>query len=316
MHYWFVIDGSIVSYVWAVNGNNVATGSTISLKLTDFGANTVTLTVTDNDGNESTDEVIITILENTESSDIYSFEVYSKMIGSHESNITKPRIYVKNTGTEPVSDFKVRYYFTEENGSAIGEFWHNPYSSATVVQVDDINYYTEFDYADFALLADGVTPHLDGTSFGVHLSDWSEIDKIDDFSYIESTDFIENDNIAIFDKDNKLIHGNIPDYEVSGVDDSGDDDESYPHKYNMTAVTPFEYDLAITWDAISDEDYPGTVLTISTADGYYKSYTFDVNYPSANIYIEDPENFASIFIIELYQDGVLVDRAEAYNSLY
>lgn len=55
-------DGTIVSYVWTSNGTEIATGATPTVTLP-TGVTTITLTVTDNDGNLDTDEVTVTIEE-------------------------------------------------------------------------------------------------------------------------------------------------------------------------------------------------------------------------------------------------------------
>jgi len=58
----FDLDGSIISYEWDINGDAItdATGVTISVPL-NIGTHIVTLTVTDDDSQTDTDEVIITI---------------------------------------------------------------------------------------------------------------------------------------------------------------------------------------------------------------------------------------------------------------
>ena len=53
-------DGTIESYVWTSNGTQVATGVNPTVTLP-TGVTTLVLTVTDNDGNVATDEVVITI---------------------------------------------------------------------------------------------------------------------------------------------------------------------------------------------------------------------------------------------------------------
>jgi subtilisin len=56
-------DGSIASYVWSEGGTSIATGATASISLA-VGAHTITLTVTDNGGATSSDDVIVTVVAN------------------------------------------------------------------------------------------------------------------------------------------------------------------------------------------------------------------------------------------------------------
>ncbi len=55
-------DGTITSYVWTSNDTEIATGANPTVTLP-TGVTTIVLTVTDNDGNTDTDEVVITIEE-------------------------------------------------------------------------------------------------------------------------------------------------------------------------------------------------------------------------------------------------------------
>ncbi len=54
-------DGNIVSYSWAIDGTEIATGINPSLQLSD-GAHTITLTVTDDEGATASDDVLITVV--------------------------------------------------------------------------------------------------------------------------------------------------------------------------------------------------------------------------------------------------------------
>src|SRR5262249_44387936 len=53
-------DGTIVSYQWFEGNTPLGTGPTIQTKLTD-GAHTITLLVTDNDGNTATSQIVVTV---------------------------------------------------------------------------------------------------------------------------------------------------------------------------------------------------------------------------------------------------------------
>lgn len=50
-------------------------------------------------------------------------KIYSMDEGLNETNISKPRIYIKNTGTEMIQDFCYYYYLTGENDSGFVLYW-------------------------------------------------------------------------------------------------------------------------------------------------------------------------------------------------
>jgi hypothetical protein len=58
----FDADGTIVSYQWAENGQVIATGVAPTIDFA-VGVHVITLTVTDDDGATSTDDVVITVLQ-------------------------------------------------------------------------------------------------------------------------------------------------------------------------------------------------------------------------------------------------------------
>jgi hypothetical protein len=58
-------DGTIVRYVWTLDGAEIATGVNPTVDLP-VGIHVITLTVTDNDGLTGADEVVITVLDPTE----------------------------------------------------------------------------------------------------------------------------------------------------------------------------------------------------------------------------------------------------------
>lgn len=53
-------DGTIVSYVWTLDGTEIATGATATVDLP-VGAHAITLTITDNDGLTAADDVVIAV---------------------------------------------------------------------------------------------------------------------------------------------------------------------------------------------------------------------------------------------------------------
>ena len=57
------IDGSIVTYNWSEDGNSLSNKQSFTYKPTTLGANTLTLTVTDNDNLTATDSILITVVD-------------------------------------------------------------------------------------------------------------------------------------------------------------------------------------------------------------------------------------------------------------
>ena len=80
-------DGTIVSYVWAENGVEIATGVNPQVTLA-VGVHTITLTVTDDDGATDSDEVVITVNPPATSSVLDDFNRSDGAVGSNWSGDT------------------------------------------------------------------------------------------------------------------------------------------------------------------------------------------------------------------------------------
>ena len=61
---------------------------------------------------------VISVLLCTSVRGAVSVKVFSRDEALRELNISKPRIYIQNTGTEPVSGICYYYYFQTENGNS------------------------------------------------------------------------------------------------------------------------------------------------------------------------------------------------------
>ena len=99
-------DGTIASYVWTTNGTQIATGVNPTVTLP-TGGTTIVLTVTDNDGNTDTDEVVITI-EEAGSVDGYALYVNFSNDGFSPQRFVSPWNYTgRATSQNPrVNDLK------------------------------------------------------------------------------------------------------------------------------------------------------------------------------------------------------------------
>ena len=138
-----------------------------------------------------------------------SVKVVSMDEGLAESNISKPRIYIQNTGTETIDNFYYRYYFeTEDNKPPLLEEYYTP-NTTVLVASNGTGYYLQYNVIDANLTPGGLLPHSDGNVVGIHYADWSDWDNGNDFSNNQSSSFQENPNIAVF-YNSVRIYGNEP----------------------------------------------------------------------------------------------------------
>lgn len=125
---------------------------------------------------------------------------------------SNPRICVVNTGSAPVSDFKVEYYFEVENGKTpILEKYYTGDCSVSLVSTGGSNYKIVYDYSGKTLQPGQSHPDLAGSVVGLHYPDYSSFDKANDYSNNLSTTFSENNHICIYAQSGTLIYG-IPPY--------------------------------------------------------------------------------------------------------
>lgn len=134
--------------------------------------------------------------------------------GYNESNIVKPRIYFENTGCGALKDFKARYYFTVENGKTpVIEDWWTPNCTIALEHISGNQWAVVLDFTGTTLGSGDRIPKIGGIIFGIHYSDWSYFDKTNDFSQPPSSAYTVTYNIAVFDKNGKLVLGNVPEEE-------------------------------------------------------------------------------------------------------
>lgn len=137
-------------------------------------------------------------------------EVYAKDEGLHENNIVKPRMYIKNTGNESLSNFTVNYYFTSENGKTpVLENYYSPYCNIILSHISSDLYMVSFNYQGFTLEPGATVPDNSGSVIGIRYNDWSSMDKTNDYSNPGSDTFTKNDRIAVF-SDGVLVSGSFP----------------------------------------------------------------------------------------------------------
>lgn len=140
-----------------------------------------------------------------------SLKVYSYEEQNHNYCQSNPRIRVVNTGSAPVSDFKVEYYFMVENGKTpILDRYYTGDCSVYLVQIDGPNYKIVYDYTGKTIQPGQSLPDLAGTVVGLHYPDYSPFDKTNDYSNNLSYTFSENNHICVYSQSNTLIYGVSP----------------------------------------------------------------------------------------------------------
>lgn len=134
-----------------------------------------------------------------------SVMVYSKDEGLHENNISKPRLIIENTGTEPVSDFYCLYYFTAENeNTPVVEDYYTPDGSVSLHYLGHNRYAVRYDFHGVTLQPGEIYPDPNGNVIGIHYSNWEPLCKSNDKSFNFSSDFAPNRNIAVFCRDDRV----------------------------------------------------------------------------------------------------------------
>ncbi|NLW31904.1 MAG: hypothetical protein GXY77_10655, partial [Fibrobacter sp.] len=151
---------------------------------------------------------LITLLLTQATFSEISVRVFSREEGVGHNQLSRPRVYIENIGTEPVSNFYCHYYFTAENGKTpVLEDYYTPNSSVSLVGSGN-DYIVKYDFNGTTLEPQQIVPNLDGNSIGIRYHDWSPMDKSNDFSCNMSELIILNGNISVFLSDGTQIYGN------------------------------------------------------------------------------------------------------------
>ncbi|HEX2937065.1 MAG TPA: PA14 domain-containing protein, partial [Bacteroidales bacterium] len=139
-----------------------------------------------------------------------SVKVFSLEEAISEGNISKPRIYIKNTGTETIENFTYRYFFTTENGQApmVEPYYLTDKEQVMLVPYGD-GYYVQYTINNASLTPGGLMPHSLGNCIGLHYNSWSTWDKSNDFSNNLNSSFAENQNISVYVAGTRIF-GNEP----------------------------------------------------------------------------------------------------------
>ncbi|NLE02936.1 MAG: hypothetical protein GX640_23960, partial [Fibrobacter sp.] len=148
-----------------------------------------------------------------------SVKVFSKEEALTEVNISRPRIYIQNTGTDAISNVTYYYYFsTEDNKIPVPDLYYVNGHTVTMEAMGNSLY--RISYTIPGTISPGQTfPDASGNIVGIHYNDWSNWDKSNDYSQNNSSSFVENTKIAVY-INNTRVYGTEP---VTGGDDGGND---------------------------------------------------------------------------------------------
>ncbi|MBN2441087.1 MAG: hypothetical protein JXJ04_07065 [Spirochaetales bacterium] len=180
-----------------------------------------------------------------------NIQVFSREEAMGEANLSKPRIYVQNNGPEALADFSVRYYIHPESDKIpVMEDYYTPNSEAVLLNLGNGLYAVEYDFNGTNLAPGEIVPDTSGNVVGLHYNDWGPWNKEDDPSYTGTSDFIENQDIAVFDSEGGLLYGNPPENR----------DISEPVQlYLDKAILNFQFDTYVP-------NYRGKILIVTHSD--------------------------------------------------
>lgn len=133
-----------------------------------------------------------------------------------QTNETQLNLKVENISKLSISNYEVRYYFNvEDNIIPILDVF---YAADKVVDLQEIGndgsgHWMVTIKANNSLNSEQIWS--DAVQFDLHFSDWTYWDSSDDPSYVGlNNDWNVTDKIAVFDNDNNLIYGTLPEWTI------------------------------------------------------------------------------------------------------
>ncbi len=126
-------------------------------------------------------------------------KIYSKDEGYAEQNIIKPRIYLQNIGKETIANFDLYYYFTAEAGKIpVVDAYYTPGCTTTLLDLKNGNYCVRYRFVGINLKPGQYYPDQLGNVVGIHYTDWSKLNKTDDYSNPGSESWNETSRIQSY----------------------------------------------------------------------------------------------------------------------
>jgi len=154
--------------------------------------------------------IFILILMKFAEADV-SLRVFTKDEGLNNNEISRPRFYIQNFGTEPLSNFYCYYYFSIENSKTPQvEDYYTPDASISLENMGNGNHRVKFLFSGITINPGQTLPNPDGEVIGLHYTDYSIWDKTNDYSNTKTNSFELNGNMPVYSSNGVLIYGNEP----------------------------------------------------------------------------------------------------------
>jgi hypothetical protein len=154
-----------------------------------------------------------------------SIQVFSRDEGFAENNISKPRIYIKNTGDDTLTFLRYYYYFTTEDSKLpVFDDYYSPSVNIIIEHLHDSLYRVKYEFSG-NIFPGAMYPSEVENVIGLHYPDWSSWNKENDYSKSFGTyvTFL-NANIPVYDENDSLLFGIEPSDTGSGGTPSEDTD--------------------------------------------------------------------------------------------
>jgi hypothetical protein len=137
-------------------------------------------------------------------------EVFAKDDGLAETNITKPRVMVRNVGNVTLHGFEMRYYFAVgESMTPVIDVYYSPEAQLSVVQDSGNRWYVSASY-QHDLAAGEQSESGAGLTYGLHFASWVSWNKSDDASHQGLTGTMAvTSHIDVFTAQHQRIYGDV-----------------------------------------------------------------------------------------------------------
>jgi len=151
--------------------------------------------------------------------------------GDGDDKMLRPRIVIRNYGSQALSDFVYYWYFRTDSAKVpIITPWYPDSVRPALEALGNGNYRLRFDYSGATLPPQTDLPTADGSVTGIYLAGYPSWDKTKACSYMSGSTFQPDSAILIYDRAGKLLWGKPDAVKACGGDgtgtgdDTGDDD--------------------------------------------------------------------------------------------